>query len=1349
MKKNAIRILSLLLVVMTLVGVISVPVSAAYSYPMNYTITYKTSDGKVLDTKSGTVDAAAETRNALRITSPSYAGYALSNYKDSTVTGSMISWNFPASNYVRHGTGSYTVYYEPAYTATVRFLYGDSGRSAAGNKTATGKKGDQYYISSPRITGYTPNKYSVTGYFPSGDVSDTVYYYENTYAIAYNANGGSGAPANQVKSHFTPLKLSTQKPRRTGYTFLGWSTSSTATTATYSPGDTYTNNGRVTLYAVWASKTYTISYDANGGGGAPGSQRKTHDIKILIPTVEPVRNGYTFLGWGVSRTSTSPTYQPGEWYYSNISRTLYAVWQKNAPTSYTVSYDANGGSGAPSSQTKTKDVTLTLSSTKPTRSGYTFLGWATSAGATSASYQPGGSYTANASITLYAVWSCNHASTKTVWDTGCKWRKVCNNCGVTVSSGTTHGPYTYGDWVFYSGSQHRRTQTCNHGDYSGYEYASHSGSTMCEKYSATQHKKYSYCSDCSSSYGTISYEDHTFSTFSSNGQTVSTCSQCGYTKTTAQTYTVSYNANGGYNAPASQTKVHGVTLALSSSIPYRFNYEFLGWSTSSTATKATYAAGGSYTGNSSVILYAVWKYKPATYTVSYDANEGTGAPGRQTKTYGVTLTLTTLIPTRRNYSFVGWSKDRNATSASYTAGGSYTDNADVTLYAVWQYNPETYTIRYDANGGTGAPASQTKTYGVPLTLSAVKPTRAGYEFLGWSTDPTTMLTNYAPGERYTDEASVTLYAVWRYIPKTYEVKYDANGGGNTPARQTKTEDVTLILTSTIPTWYGYTFKGWATSSSATSATYQAGGSYTANESVTLYAVWKINTYTVSFDANGGSNAPNSQKKTHGQNLILTVAIPTRPNHVFLGWATDSTSKSVVYSPGATYTAEEDVTLYAVWQERNYDFSVSALTVTPDEIEQYGKVTVKFRVDNWDRNLPYANVPVEVLLNGTVIYSTTVNFSAYGVQNIVFTLNVGASLGTQTLVARVNWADHNSETRTGNNSVSATFTVKKVVETSTSTVSVNGEYTEGSQVISSFYVNNEGSSDVLPEDNVSFDFLVYYLDGGKVKTVSQQTWDKVVIPANGRNLVYFKWVVPADSAGTTYFCKGTITHENAGKEQNSDNNTTEYAVVATDYVFSQTPNTRFEKNAPAGYSPNATAPTAKAGSATWNMWVYEGGKLVLKSYGITVSNTTPTVTPGSGCLTAEKVGATWKMKSGYGITLNWNPALVAKSGYIMPNADAYTEAQEVYATFPEFGFSTANEKYRTLEKVGGIYQFAANPNADKNERVHFIPVYVQDGNYTVSVTATQIWTPAGMITAIRNANTLTIDGTIYDDYYVGS
>ena len=1346
MKKVSIKVLSLFLVVMTLVGVASLPVSASIGYPMNYTIYYK-AGGKILGQFSGSCDGTE--RNNVRVPSPSYAGYALSNYKDSTVTGSMISWNFPASNYVRHGTGSYTVYYEPAYTATVRFLYGDSGRSAAGDKTATGKKGDQYYISSPRITGYTPNKYSVTGYFPSGDVSDTVYYYENTYAIAYNANGGSGAPANQVKSHFTPLKLSTQKPRRTGYTFLGWSTSSTATTATYSPGDTYTNNGRVTLYAVWASKTYTISYDANGGGGAPGSQRKTHDIKILIPTVEPVRNGYTFLGWGVSKTSTSPTYQPGEWYYSNISRTLYAVWQKNAPTSYTVSYDANGGSGAPGSQTKTQDATLTLSSTKPTRSGYTFLGWATSASATSATYQPGDSYTANASVTLYAVWSCNHASTKTVWDTGCKWRKVCNNCGVTVSSGTTHGPYTYGDWVYYSGSQHSRYKTCIHGDYTTTEYASHNTSAQYEQYSASQHKKYSYCADCNSTVGSVSYEGHTFTNSTLNGQVVSTCNLCGYTKTSAQTYTVSYNANGGYNAPSLQTKVHGVTLTLSYVVPYRNNYEFVGWATNSNSSVASYYAGGSYTGNASVTLYAVWRYKPATYTVSYDANGGTNAPSSQTKTYGVALTLTTSIPTRANYRFAGWSKDRNATSASYTAGGSYTDNASVTLYAVWVYSPESYTIRYDANGGSGVPASQSKTYGVPLTLSTVKPTRVGYEFLGWATSKGAMASEYAPGERYTDEASVTFYAVWRYVPKTYTVSYDANGGSSAPGTQTKMENVALTLASTIPAREGYTFRGWATSPTATTADYQPGGNYTANAAVTLYAVWEKDSYTVSYDANGGTGAPASQVKKYGETLKLRTEIPTRSGYDFLGWAENSTATSATYLAGANYSENAGITLYAVWRERNYDFSVSNLTVTPDEVWQYDKITVNFRVDNWDRYNAYNNVPVSVWLNGVCVYTGTVDFHAYGVNYITFDLNVGALEGKQTIEARINWDDRASETRSNNNSIQAQLEVKKYSELSTSAVTPSADYIEGNDIIASFYVSNDSSTPVLPSDHMSYRLEVYLVDGATETLVSTQDKTDVVIPANRTNLVYFKWRVPENSAGKLYMFRGIANAENTVRERNPDNNATFFMKTVKAKETSQTPNTRYERTAPNTYNPLVSSPATTVGSASWNEWVFEDGKFELRTYGIRASAVDPVVKPDDNCKTAVLENGKWSIKSGYGISLAWNLKLIAMSGYSMPDSSAYTEAQTVMALIPEYGYSMDAGKYRSLEMAGSAYCFVENRDADGNARLHFVPVYVANGNYSVSVTATQIWTPAGMITAIRNANTLTIDGTIYDDYYVGN
>lgn len=147
-------------------------------------------------------------------------------------------------------------------------------------------------------------------------------------------------------------------------------------------------------------------------------------------------------------------------------------------------------------------------------------------------------------------------------------------------------------------------------------------------------------------------------------------------------YTVKYNANGGSGAPSSQTKWKDQTLKLSTTKPTRTGYSFLGWSTSSTATSATYAAGANYTVNAAATLYAVWKAN--TYTVSYNANGGTGAPGNQTKTYGKTLTLSSTKPTRTNYNFKGWGTSASATTVSYTAGASYTNNAAITLYAVWE-----------------------------------------------------------------------------------------------------------------------------------------------------------------------------------------------------------------------------------------------------------------------------------------------------------------------------------------------------------------------------------------------------------------------------------------------------------------------------------------------------------------------------------------------------------------------------------------------------------------------------------------------------------------------------------------
>lgn len=145
----------------------------------------------------------------------------------------------------------------------------------------------------------------------------------------------------------------------------------------------------------------------------------------------------------------------------------------------------------------------------------------------------------------------------------------------------------------------------------------------------------------------------------------------------------------------------------------------------------------------------------------------------------------------------------------------------------------------------------------------------------------------------------------------WTIAYNANGGSGAPGSQTKWRDENLTLSSTKPTRTGYSFQGWATSSGG-SVAYQPGASYTSNSGVTLYAVWKANTWTVRFDANGGSGAPSAQTKTYGIDLTLSSAKPTRALYNFLGWATTANG-AVAYSPGAKYTANADITLYAVWE----------------------------------------------------------------------------------------------------------------------------------------------------------------------------------------------------------------------------------------------------------------------------------------------------------------------------------------------------------------------------------------------------------------------------------------------------
>lgn len=227
---------------------------------------------------------------------------------------------------------------------------------------------------------------------------------KTSYTVSYNANGGSGAPSSQTKWHGETLTLSSTKPTRTGYTFQGWGTSASDTTADYAAGGSYTANSGTTLYAVWKANAYKVTFNANKGTTPTESKSVTYDSTYGdLPT--PTRTGYTFNGWytaasgGTKVTSSTKV-------TITAAQTLYAHWTANT---YKVSFDSNGGSGSMSQQTHTYDESKNLTANAFTRTGYTFVNWNTKKDGTGTSYSNNASVknlssTSGAVVTLYAQW---------------------------------------------------------------------------------------------------------------------------------------------------------------------------------------------------------------------------------------------------------------------------------------------------------------------------------------------------------------------------------------------------------------------------------------------------------------------------------------------------------------------------------------------------------------------------------------------------------------------------------------------------------------------------------------------------------------------------------------------------------------------------------------------------------------------------------------------------------------------------------------------------------------------------------------------------------------------------------
>ena len=257
---------------------------------------------------SGAIVAQTDTTATLRVTT---SAYITDGWVMSTGVVAIINLNGSTSTRTIFGNGNYYYAYEGVKYATYDVTV---------NKTTA----NQNINWSVQFWQYTDGVQQTQKQTNSGTITVKP---KTSYSVIYNANGGTGAPAAQTKWYGTALTLSSTKPTRTGYTFSKWNTNESGTGTNYNSGASYSGNAALTLYAIWTANTYTITYNANGGTGAPSSQTKTYGVDLTLSSTKPTRTNYNFMGWATSSTASTATYSAGGKFTTNAATTLYAVWE--------------------------------------------------------------------------------------------------------------------------------------------------------------------------------------------------------------------------------------------------------------------------------------------------------------------------------------------------------------------------------------------------------------------------------------------------------------------------------------------------------------------------------------------------------------------------------------------------------------------------------------------------------------------------------------------------------------------------------------------------------------------------------------------------------------------------------------------------------------------------------------------------------------------------------------------------------------------------------------------------------------------------------------------------------------
>ena len=737
------------------------------------------------------------------------------------------------------------------------------------------------------------------------------------------------APADPVKS---------AEPGYT-YTFKKWEG--------YTVGMTV--SGNVTFKAVYdkIANNYVVKYDGKGAIGNTPDSYFTYDVEDYLENNGFVKVGNTFLGWSKDENATVATYADGE-LVKNLTTsgeiTLYAVWQ---PNTYYVTYDANSGAGTMSDSEHKYGINSNLAKNVFEKIGYTFTGWATSSTATNAEYADEATVSTiagpadGARITLYAVWEAN------------KYTIVFNGNNNTSGSTAAMTDVRYDETV---------TLTKNGFEKAGYKFmgwdTDATGDNVVYEDEKTGLSNLTaepdgvinlYAVWAPITY-TVKFVDDFDETYL-NGDTLGADYTQTFTYDEEQELMLSRHKHKGYHVIGWTDEVGGVQAKY-------LNPEYVNTENAEDVAK-TKVKNLTTEDGKVLVFYTVWQNN--NYFVAYDGDD-TKIDTKESvpmvnseHEYDVKSNLSKNTYKKVGYdTFVGWnlvpeqstfSTRSRLLMAEPTVTATYKDEHEilnlteilgdtVEMIAVWK--PNVYYVQYNKNDDNAEGTMNNSEYYYDTTdeLAANKFTLKGFSFDGWKSEDGTI--KYADSETIsnltaTNNGIVKLYATW--TENGYTVKFNGNGAtlGEMSDMTFKYTDVKALSANKFER-KGYTFKGWATSSTATTAEYtdkESVSKLTAenNGVVTLYAVWEANTYKLTFDVNGGKELTLTPELSalgyylDGGRVTIKVTYdgryPTLPTPefvdetmFFVGWELNGNSMPA----DNIVKIEADTTLKAIWTD---------------------------------------------------------------------------------------------------------------------------------------------------------------------------------------------------------------------------------------------------------------------------------------------------------------------------------------------------------------------------------------------------------------------------------------------------